>query len=213
LAVLFASATIKHGVMLDLVPLLELGCDQVAKGFQQEHSRVDVYHLDEHQGHDFIALRDCLLRVKHKHVLNQSSVLLALSHFRRNLIGICFFINYLLGIYSPFSLLTRLILWNEMVVHSNQSYIPESRTSQHCLTYYVTYYVTYVFLQCLQHFVHSNPSYVPESRTSQHCLTHYVTYVFLQCLQHFVITIKLPSPLSWVLNPLTFARDQWTDII
>jgi hypothetical protein len=35
-----------------LSPLLGLCCDQVAKGFRQEH-RVEAYHLDEHRGHDY----------------------------------------------------------------------------------------------------------------------------------------------------------------
>ena len=73
-AVLLASATIKRGLTLVLVPLLVLGCDQVAKGFKREH-RVKTYHLDEHRGHDFIALRDRLLRLKHKR--SQSIILFA----------------------------------------------------------------------------------------------------------------------------------------
>jgi superfamily II DNA helicase RecQ len=63
--VILASVTILRGITLVLVPLLGLGCDQVAKAFCLEQ-RVEAYHLDEHQGPDYITLRDCLLKIKKK---------------------------------------------------------------------------------------------------------------------------------------------------
>ena len=64
-AVVLASATILRGITLVLVPLLGLGCDQVAKAFRLEQ-RVEAYHLDEHRGLDYITLRDRLLKIRKK---------------------------------------------------------------------------------------------------------------------------------------------------
>jgi superfamily II DNA helicase RecQ len=65
-AVVLASATILQGITLVLVvPLLGLGCDQVAKSFRLEQ-KVEAYHLDKHRGPDFIALRDRLLKIRKK---------------------------------------------------------------------------------------------------------------------------------------------------
>jgi hypothetical protein len=46
-AVVLASATIFRGITLVLVPLLGLGCDQVAKATRREQ-QVEAYHLDKH---------------------------------------------------------------------------------------------------------------------------------------------------------------------
>jgi superfamily II DNA helicase RecQ len=64
-AVILASATILRGITLVLVPLLGLGCDQVAKAFRLEQ-RVEAYHLNEHRGPDYITLRDRLLKIRKK---------------------------------------------------------------------------------------------------------------------------------------------------
>jgi superfamily II DNA helicase RecQ len=64
-AVILASVTILRGITLVLISLLGLGCDQVANAFRLEQ-RVEAYHLDEHQGPDYITLRDRSLKIKKK---------------------------------------------------------------------------------------------------------------------------------------------------
>jgi superfamily II DNA helicase RecQ len=64
-AVVLALATLLCGITLVLVPLIGLGCDQVAKDFLI-NERVKAYHLDEHRGNDHILLRDRLLSITDK---------------------------------------------------------------------------------------------------------------------------------------------------
>lgn len=48
---------VKHGVVIVLVPFLELGSDQVEKSIVSDHN-IESYHIDEHRGIDAKALRD-----------------------------------------------------------------------------------------------------------------------------------------------------------
>jgi superfamily II DNA helicase RecQ len=63
--VVLALATVLCGITLVLVPLIKLGCDQVAKGFLI-NQLLEAYHLDEHQGNDHILLSDRLLSITDK---------------------------------------------------------------------------------------------------------------------------------------------------
>ncbi len=56
LAVVLTSATLLQGITLVVVPLLGLGCDQVAKA-QHGRYKVEAYHLDENRGKDQLAIQ------------------------------------------------------------------------------------------------------------------------------------------------------------
>jgi hypothetical protein len=60
-AVVPVLATLLHGITLVLVPLIGLGCHQLAKGFHIDQ-RVKAFNLDEHQCNNHILLRNRLLQ-------------------------------------------------------------------------------------------------------------------------------------------------------
>jgi hypothetical protein len=62
LAVVLTSATLLRGITLVVVPLLGLGCDQVAKAQRRRH-KVEAYHLDENRGDDQVAIQTRLLSI------------------------------------------------------------------------------------------------------------------------------------------------------
>jgi superfamily II DNA helicase RecQ len=54
--VVLISAMLLHGICLIVIPLLGLGCDQVAKT-QRPGFKVESYHLDKNQGEDQLAIQ------------------------------------------------------------------------------------------------------------------------------------------------------------
>jgi superfamily II DNA helicase RecQ len=56
-----------HGISLVVVPLLGLGCDQVAKA-QRPGSKVESYHLDKNCGEDQLAIQQRLLSIAYLRV-------------------------------------------------------------------------------------------------------------------------------------------------
>jgi superfamily II DNA helicase RecQ len=75
-AVVLTSATLLRGITLVVVPLLGLGCDQVAKAQRRLHHKVEAYHLDENRGDDQVALQQRLLTITH---LRAQSIILYAS--------------------------------------------------------------------------------------------------------------------------------------
>jgi superfamily II DNA helicase RecQ len=73
-AVVTTSSTLLRGITLVVVPLLGLGCDQVAKA-QRRRYRVEAYHLDENRGEDQLALQRRLLSITNRQ--SQSIILFA----------------------------------------------------------------------------------------------------------------------------------------
>jgi superfamily II DNA helicase RecQ len=61
-AVVLTSTTLLQGITLVVVPLLGLGCDQVAKA-QRLRYKVESYHLDENRGEDHLAIQRRLLTI------------------------------------------------------------------------------------------------------------------------------------------------------
>jgi superfamily II DNA helicase RecQ len=61
-AVVLTSAMLLHGISLVVVPLLSLGCDQVAKA-QRPLFKVESYHLDKNCGEDHLAVQWHLLSI------------------------------------------------------------------------------------------------------------------------------------------------------
>jgi hypothetical protein len=57
--VVLTSATLLRGITLVVVPLLGLGCDQVAKA-QHHRYKVKAYHLDKNRGNIQMAIQTCL---------------------------------------------------------------------------------------------------------------------------------------------------------
>jgi superfamily II DNA helicase RecQ len=72
LAVVLTSATLLRGITLVVVPLLGLGCDQVAKAQRRRH-KVKVYHLEENRDDDQVAIQTRLLSITQR--LSQSIIL------------------------------------------------------------------------------------------------------------------------------------------
>jgi superfamily II DNA helicase RecQ len=74
LAVVLTSATLLQGITLVVVPLLGLGCDQVAKA-QRGRYKVEAYHLDKNRGEDQLAIQTRLLSITQQNA--QSIILFA----------------------------------------------------------------------------------------------------------------------------------------
>jgi superfamily II DNA helicase RecQ len=75
LAVVLTASTLLRGITLVVVPLLGLGCDQVAKAHRLRYN-VEAYHLDENRGEDQLAIQTRLLSITHLH--HQSIILFTL---------------------------------------------------------------------------------------------------------------------------------------
>jgi superfamily II DNA helicase RecQ len=65
-AVVLSAATLLRGITLVVVPLLGLGCDQVAKAHRRRY-KVEAYHLDENRGNDQVAIQTRLLSITQVH--------------------------------------------------------------------------------------------------------------------------------------------------
>jgi hypothetical protein len=50
------------GICLVVIPLLDIGCDQVVKA-QRPGFKVESYHLDENHGEDHLSIQRCLLSI------------------------------------------------------------------------------------------------------------------------------------------------------
>jgi superfamily II DNA helicase RecQ len=74
-AVVLASATLLRGITLVVVPLLGLGCDQVAKAHHRRY-KVEAYHLDKNRGDNQVAIQKRLLSITQLHA--QSIILFTL---------------------------------------------------------------------------------------------------------------------------------------
>jgi superfamily II DNA helicase RecQ len=74
-AVVLTSSTLLRGITLVVVPLLGLGCDQVAKA-QRHRYKVEAFHLDENRGEDQLAIQRRLLAITH---LKAQSIILFAS--------------------------------------------------------------------------------------------------------------------------------------
>jgi hypothetical protein len=62
--VVLTSPTPLPGISLIIVvPLLGLGCDQVAKAHQRPRFKVESSHFDENYGEDQLAIQQCLLSI------------------------------------------------------------------------------------------------------------------------------------------------------
>jgi superfamily II DNA helicase RecQ len=59
-AVVLTASTLLQGITLLVVPLLGLGCDQVAR-VQHHCHKVEAFHLDKNRGEDQLAIQQCLL--------------------------------------------------------------------------------------------------------------------------------------------------------
>jgi superfamily II DNA helicase RecQ len=73
-AVVLTAAMLLRGITLVVVPLLGLGCDQVAKA-QRTSFKVESYHLDENRGEDQLAIQRRLLSITYRR--SQSIILFA----------------------------------------------------------------------------------------------------------------------------------------
>jgi hypothetical protein len=73
-AMVLTTSTILRGITLVVVPLLGLGCDQVAKT-QHCHYKIEAFHLDKNRGQYQLTIQQHLLTITHHH--SQSIILFA----------------------------------------------------------------------------------------------------------------------------------------
>ena len=58
---------VNQGITIVIVPLIGLGIDQVNKAINLDQS-IEVYHVDENCGDDFLSLTDCLLSIEKRDI-------------------------------------------------------------------------------------------------------------------------------------------------
>ncbi len=81
MAVITTLLTLLGGITLVVVPLLGLGCDQVAKA-QRRCFRVEAYLLNKNRGEDQLAIPQRLLSITHWQ--SQSIILFASPQFLKH---------------------------------------------------------------------------------------------------------------------------------